>query len=85
MKPLNTPIINKKIKNALRKIKRNKIKAPSDGSFITIKHDYSRRGKWQIEYVHDKRMFARPYLAAFYFNGHSQCCRSADYFKYYMM
>jgi len=82
MKTCNTPIFNKKIKNAIRKIKRNKLKAPSDGFFYNLFYGYTRRGKWQVEFIRDTRFFKKPYIAAFFFRGHPMGCVSADLVKY---
>lgn len=71
--------MRKMIGRAIRKIKRNKIPAPPDGMMINVIDSYSRRGKWQVEYIHDTRFFAKPYVAAFYFKGHAMHCRQADY------
>jgi hypothetical protein len=82
MKTCNTPIFNKKIKAAIRKIQRNKIKAPSDGYMISLFDSYTRRGKWQIDYIYDTRINFKPYIAAHFFKTHSQEANCADLVKY---
>jgi len=80
----NTPIFNVKIKSALRKIKRNKIKTPSDGSMINIINKFTRKGKWQVEYINDSRFFRHPYIAAYFFkNAKGQSVFNATSVKYY--
>lgn len=80
MKKLNTPIMRKMLAAALRKIRRNKIRPPSDGMLIPVIDRYTRRGKWQVEYIHDQRFARKPYLTAFFFKGQGMHCRPADYY-----
>ena len=83
MQIINTPIFNKKIQAAIRQIKRNKIKPCSDGGMINIISEYTRNGKWQVEYIHDTRFFKHPYIAAFFFSKYKgQQEHMADYVKY---
>ena len=82
MKIVNTPIFNKKIKAAIRKIRRNKLKAPSEGSMYSLSYGYTKKGKWQVEYIRDCRCFKRPYIAAFYFDTKSQEAHLAKSVKY---
>lgn len=79
MKISNTPIFHKKIKAAIRKIRRSKIKAPSDGMMKNIFDTYTKKGKWQVEYIKDCRFFELPYIAAFYFNTKSGYASSVLY------
>ncbi len=80
MKQLNTPTMRKMLNSALRKIRRNKIRPPSEGSLLVVIDKYTRRGKWQVEYVRDQRFCINPFVTAYFFKGQSMCCRSADYF-----
>lgn len=67
MKQVNTPIFNKKIKNAIRQIQRNRIKPPNDGSHKTLKKQDTRKGTWQIDYAFDTdSSIKRPYIAAYF-------------------
>lgn len=80
MKICNTPTYRNQIKRAIRKIRRNKIKCPSDGMMVNIISKYTRSGKWQVEYIRDSRMFRRPYVAAYFFKKsgpHSQVVMNA--------
>ena len=80
----NTPIFNAKIKYALRKIKRNKIKCPECGNMINIISEFTRKGKWQVEYINDSRFFKHPYIAAYFFkNVKGQSVFNATSVKYY--
>ena len=81
MKESNTPIFNKKIKAAIRKIKRGNIKPCSDGSFINLFYTYTRKGHWQIEYITDTRFRQNPYIAAFFFKKGSFTYDSVKYFE----
>ena len=79
MKVLNTPTMRKMLDRAERKIKRTDIKSPNEGLLITVISKETRRGYWQIEYIHDHRRQEKPYLAAYYFKGHKYDSLSADY------
>lgn len=67
------------LKRAINKIKRNKIRKPSEGMFSNILYEDSRRGHWQVEYAYDLRINKNPFIAVYYFKGHNQLARSADY------
>lgn len=80
MKICNTPTYRNQINRAIRKIKRNKIKCPRDGMMVNIIDEYTRRGKWQVEYIKDLRMYDKPYIAAYFFKKcgpFSQTCLDA--------
>jgi hypothetical protein len=67
MKTYNTPIYNKMIRLAIDKIRKEKIKPCSDGGMINIIYKRTRKGQWQVEYIHDTRFTPLPYLAAYFF------------------
>ena len=75
----NTQIFQNKVKSALRKIRRKNIKAPSDGSFINLSYNYTKKGHWQVEYVHDTRWFKKPYIAAFFFRPYDSLAYTVKY------
>ncbi len=79
MKMLNTPTMHAMVQKAIRKIRRKKIHPPPEGTMYSILYRDSRRGHWQVEYIRDSRFFKKPYIAAYYFKGHSMLCRYADY------
>lgn len=80
-KELKTPYMLTMLKKGIRKAKRNNIKC-SDGGMINLIDYTNPKTKWkyQVEYIHDTRMYNKPYVAVYAFNPKVSGCERADYY-----
>jgi hypothetical protein len=74
------------IESAKRKIRRNKIRPPSDGMMLNILYFRGDKNKkrhgfchYQVEYIHDERFFKKPYIAAY---GWAKPPKGSEYAPY---
>jgi hypothetical protein len=66
MKELKSPTMRKLLRSGIRKAK--KIGTPSDGTMFNLIYKTLKNGwHYQVEYIHDGRMFESPYVAVFAF------------------
>jgi hypothetical protein len=80
MRELKSKSMQKFLKLGLRKAKRQ-FSIPDDGTLCSLIYTTLKNGwHYQVEFVHDKRIRPKPYVAVFAFKPPLNfCCRSADY------
>lgn len=63
--------------------KSKKTRAPHNGSFFSLGEKYTRKYKYQIEYINDGRYHDKPFVAVYAFlDPKDMTCRPFDYALY---